>query len=60
MKSYSDQKVDDMIKGFMDRKLRQHPELQRERYYIEPAPETKPDHVNRGQLFSFFRLNEQY
>ena len=60
MRNYSDQEVDDMINGFMNRKMSQFPELQRERYYIEPAPETKPDRVKRGQLFSFFHLNAQY
>lgn len=60
MKNYSDQELDAKIHGFMDRKMSQFPELHREHYYIDPEPETKPDRVNRGQLFSFFHLNVQY
>lgn len=60
MKHYSDQELNAKIHGFMNRKMGKFPELHRERYYIEAAPQTKPDRVNRGQLFSFFHLNVQY
>lgn len=60
MTNYSDQQLEDKIHDFMESKMSKYPELQRERYYIEPAPETKPDRVSRGNVFSFFHLNLQY
>lgn len=55
-----DAKLDAKIYTFMERKMREYPELADERFYIERERAAAPDRVSRGQLFSFLRTNEQY
>lgn len=61
MTQYSQHELDIKIHAFMAKKMKEFPELDDERYYIDRAePIEKRDGLNRRQLFSGLRLNTQY
>lgn len=59
--SLHEQELETKIHAFISKKMKEFPELEDERFYIErPEPIEKRDAVSRRQILPVMRLNTQY